>query len=364
MDLVVNLSMLGEKPTGLGVYSEHCAHGLANRFDIELISGSGNLPEGKMLIRAPESVAIGGGKLAAIRRQIWMRSLTIGEGKLVYSPTHHGLPRVRGQIVTIHDLICLRFPAQHVPQYLFFRFGMPSLLKKCRAVFTVSETTKQDVARTYGYPLERIYVVPNGVDASAFSPDPSARPPEPFLLMVGARYPHKNVDEVLDRAHLWSNRFRLVVTSCGGDYKARLLQKVRDLGIGERVEFRDYLSREQLIRLYQGCSALVYPSKWEGFGIPPLEALACASPVIASDIPVHREVLGDAAFFVKLGDSSSWAAAFEAVQSTSDVASKLNKAHGILSRFTWRNSGDALERNLLEVEPALVERKQATVVAI
>lgn len=361
MELVVNLSMLGPKPTGLGVYSEHCARGIASQYDVKLIAGAGRLPDGEVLFRAPDSVAIGSGKLAAIRRQFWMRSLAVGDGRLVYSPTHHGLPNLAGQVVTIHDLICLRFPSQHVPQYLFFRFGLPRLLKKCRAVFTVSETTRQDVARAYGYPLERIFVVPNGVDASAFLPDPAVRPKEPFLLMVGARYAHKNVDEVLDQSRLWSSRFKLVVTSCGGAYKQRLLQKVADLGLGGRVEFSEYLSREQLIKLYQGCSALVYPSKWEGFGIPPLEALACGSPVIASDIPVHREVLGDAAFFVKLGDTQSWASVFDGVQSAVDVAEKLNSAKGVLQRFTWSNAVDALERNLLKVEPRLAACRRGNV---
>jgi glycosyltransferase involved in cell wall biosynthesis len=361
MELVVNLSMLGAKPTGLGVYSEHCARGIAERFNVKLIAGAGKLPPGEVILQAPESVAIGGGKLAAIRRQLWMRSLTIDENQLMYSPTHHGLPNINGQIITIHDLICLRFPSQHIPQYLFFRFGLPRLLKKCRAVFTVSETTKQDVASQYAYPLEKIYVVPNGVDASAFSPDPTAKPKEPFLLMVGARYSHKNVDEVLDHAHLWSDRFKLIVTSCGGDYKARLLQKVAELGIGDRVEFSDYLSRDQLIKLYQGCSALLYPSKWEGFGIPPLEALACGSPVIASDIPVHREVLGNAAFFVQLGNASSWAEALEAVQSEKEVTDKLNNSREILQRFTWDNAVDALERSLLKVEPRLAESKRDNV---
>lgn len=345
--------MLGPKPTGLGVYSENCARGISTRFDCGLIAGTGALPAGKVLVTAPDSVAIGSGKLAAIKRQLWMRSLSFGNDKLVYSPTHHGLPNLDGQIVTIHDLICLRFPMQHKPQYLFFRFGLPRLLKKCRAVFTVSETTRQDVAKTYGFPLDRIFVVPNGVDASAFSPDASAKPKDPFLLMVGARYSHKNVDEVLDVARLWSKDYRLVVTSCSGEYKAALLKKVAEMGLGGRVEFKDYLSRAELIRLYQGCSALVYPSKWEGFGIPPLEALACGGPVIASDIPVHREVLGDAAFFVRLGDATSWATALNAIKSTSEVATKLSAAGPLLSRFTWGHSVDALARSLLAVEPRL-----------
>ncbi|MBP2638706.1 MAG: glycosyl transferase group 1, partial [Firmicutes bacterium] len=123
--LILNLSMLGPKPTGLGVYSEHSANALASHFQVGLIAGQSALPPGDLLIKAPESIAIGGGKLAAIRRQLWMRSLSFDAGSLVYSPTHHGLPGIRDQIITIHDLICLRFPSQHKPQYLFFKFGLP-----------------------------------------------------------------------------------------------------------------------------------------------------------------------------------------------------------------------------------------------
>lgn len=104
--IVLNLSMLGPKPTGLGVYSEHAAKALAGRFKVGLIAGQ-NAPQGDIVVKAPESVAIGGGKLAAIRRQLWMRSLSLGRDTLVYSPTHHGLPGLDGQIITIHDLICL-----------------------------------------------------------------------------------------------------------------------------------------------------------------------------------------------------------------------------------------------------------------
>ena len=355
-NLVLNLSMLGPKPTGLGVYSEHAADALAGRFKVGLITGQGTLPPGKVLFNAPESVAIGSGRLAAIRRQLWMRSLKFDSDTLVYSPTHHGLPCVDGQIITIHDLICLRHPSQHKPQYLFFKFGLPRLLKKCRAVFCVSETTKNDVAQTYGYPKDRIFVVPNGVDRSAFSADPTARDCEPYVLMVGARYSHKNVDEVLEMSDSWSKKYKLFVTSCTGAYREQLENLVASRGLQDRVKFLDYLSREELLRLYQGCSALLYPSKWEGFGIPPLEALACGSPVIASGIPVHREVLGDAAFFVELGDRSSWASAFEALGQEDEVARRMQASKVILDRFTWENSGEILVRSVLAVEPGLKDQ--------
>lgn len=356
MKLIANLSMLGPKPTGLGVYSGHCSQALASRFTASFIAGQSPCPPGEVLVKAPESVAIGGGKLAAIRRQFWMRSLSFDAGSLVYSPTHHGLPGVRDQIITIHDLICLRFPSQHKPQYLFFKFGLPRLLKKCRAVFCVSETTKQDVAQTYGYPADRIYVVPNGVDTTSFSANPAAREGDPYLLMVGARYSHKNVDEVLAMSEMWSPKFRLLVTSCSGGYREHLEQLVASRGLTDRVEFLDYLSRDELLRLYQGAAALLYPSKWEGFGIPPLEALACGTPVIASGIPVHREVLGDAALFVELGDRRSWAAAFDALAADTESGRRRQAGEAVLNRFTWENSADILVRSLLAVEPKLASQ--------
>lgn len=353
MRLLFNLSMLGPRPTGLGVYSENCAKGLGDRFDIDLIAGGGMLPRGRVALRAPKSVSIGSGRLAAVRRQLWMRSLSLDPDVLLYSPTHHGLPRHYGQVITVHDLICLRFPAQHRPQYLFFKFGLPRLLKLCKAVITVSETTRQDVAETYGYPLEKIHVVPNGVDASAFWPDVSAQPSEPYLLMVGARYEHKNVEEVLEVASCWRDNYRLIITSCGGRYRQRLESKVLNAGLSDRVEFKDYLSREELLRLYQGASALVYPSKWEGFGIPPLESLACGVPVIASDIPVHREVLGSAVQFVSLGDADSWAKAIGALGDEAYIKTQMDQAQTLLKKYTWDHSVDALERALLAVEPRL-----------
>jgi glycosyltransferase involved in cell wall biosynthesis len=352
MKLICNLSMLGKHPTGLGVYAEHCVSGLAQRFNLAFIAGNSAMPEGETIAAAPENIAIGGGKFAALRRQWWMRSLRF-DSDLVYSPTHHGLPGQSGQIITIHDLICLRFPAQHWPQYLFFRFGLPRLLKKCRAVFTVSEATRQDIAKNYRYPSERIFIVPNGVDTDHFFPAPAERPKHPFLLMVGARYPHKNVDEVLSISSCWKERYRLIVTSCGGQYRQRLEQKVRDLGLSDRVEFKDYLSSAELLKLYQGASALLYPSLWEGFGIPPLEALACGTPVIASDIPALREVLAHAAIFVKPGSVESWRSALQTLADPASLAGHLSSGYAQLQKFTWNNAVDALEQALLRVEPRL-----------
>lgn len=363
MKLVCNLAMLGPNPTGLGVFSMHCLNGLAERFELDLIAGSSPLPHGNVVAKAPATVALDTGKWASIKRYFWARSLHFDvDSHVVYSPTHHGLPNQLGQIITVHDLIHLRHPYQYPHIYVYFKFFLPRIMKKCRAVVTVSETTRQDISKTYGYPLERIFVVPNGVDTTLFWPNPAARPADPFLLMVGGRHPHKNVIEMLDMASSWKQDYRLIITSCNqGAYRKKLEQKVQNLGLQKQVEFRGYVPHDELLHLYQGASALVYPSLWEGFGIPPLEALACGTPVIASDIPVHREVLGDAAIYIKLGNAQSWSQAFHLLAQPASVASHLVTARECLAKFTWANAVDALERILLHVEPRLEERRRCHV---
>lgn len=353
--LVVNLSMLGTRPTGLGVYAERCARALSERFEISVVAGNGFVPEAPRLASAPASVAIGAGKGAAIKRALWARSVALPGVRLLYSPTHHALPRAGRQVITIHDLICLRFPKQHRMQYWYFRYLLPGILKRCTAVFTVSETTRRDIAEHYGFPLERIHVVPNGVDSARFAPQ-AGEPKtsgEPYLLMVGARYPHKNVQEVLSVGSLWSGKYKLVVASCGGEYRAQLEAQATSLGLLDRIEFLDYVDDARLRQLYREAAALLYPSHWEGFGIPPLEALASGTQVIAADIPVLREVLGDAAQFVSLGSPSSWEVAIAGLEDASAESSRKQAASAVLEKFTWERSADALQSALLSVDAAL-----------
>lgn len=356
MKLICNLSMLGTRPIGLGVYAESCLTGLAERFDLDLIAGNGKLPRGNVLIKAPGSIVDSKGKIAMTKRYLWGRTLRFNPGRLIYSPTPHALPNHPTQIITVHDLLYLHFPKQNPYYHLYYRFMLPRLLKKCRAVFTVSETTRQDIFRFYGYPLERVFIVPNAVDTTVFCPNPSMRVhKDPFLLMVGGRSSHKNVQEALDMSQYWKNDYRLVITSCnqGSPYRRLLERKVLDLGLTDRIEFKDYLTGDELVRLYQGATALLYPSRIEGFGIPPLESLACGTPVIASDIPVFREILGEAVQFVKLGNPQSWAEAINSLTDPSAANSRLMEKQNILSKFTRNNAVNALEHALLCVEPRL-----------
>jgi glycosyltransferase involved in cell wall biosynthesis len=353
MKLLVNLSMLGPQPTGLGVYAGRCALAASAAFDAEVVAPPSYRGGAHVASRSPQNIVLGAGRAAPLRRWVWARRRARTADRLVYSPTHHGFAGEERQILTIHDLIALRFPKQHPVQHLFFRHLLPSQLKRCRAVFTVSQTTRADIHAHYGYPLASIHVVPNGVDREVFRRAPDEAPRDDFLLMVGAGYPHKNVDEVLERAALWKGRYRLLIASCRGAYRQHLQAQVQRRGLEAKVRFLDYVEPAELVRLYQRCAAFLYPSRWEGFGIPPLEALACGARVIASDIPAHREVLGSAATLVTLGDAASWEAAFAALDAPVPAP---GAGPGPLDRFTWRRSAEALVAAIESVEPGLARR--------
>jgi glycosyltransferase involved in cell wall biosynthesis len=361
MKLIYNLSIFGPKPyRGLSTYSDNCVAGLSERFDLDLIAGGGKLPRGNVLIKAPESIVAGLGIIGAIRRYLWMRSLRFDPTRLVYSPSSHGFSNHLNQIITVHDILYLHRPTQSPYRYLYHRFLLPRIMKKCRAVFTVSEASRQDIFKSYGYPLERIFVIPNGVDTTAFSPNPAMRTGnDPYLLMVGGGDSHKNVHETLDMSRYWKNDYRLVIIACKqGSYRKMLERKVRDLGITDRVEFKGTLAHNDLLRHYQGATALLYPSLYEGFGIPPLEALACGTPVIASDIPPLREVLGEAAQFIELGNPKSWAKAISSLSDSSTISHRLIEGEKLLSKFSWNNAVNVLERALLSVEPRLEDSRR------
>lgn len=355
MKIVLNMSVLGKNPTGLGIYSQNTCSRISNFFNTKIIGGSKNENvKGEIIIQAPETISLGSkSPFATLKRLLWLSVIRFNTNEyLVYSPTHHGLTNQQNQIITIHDLICIHHKKQHRFQYLYFKYYLPFLVKKCRAIFTVSQTSKEEIANYYKFPAEQIFIIPNGVDREIYTPNPSQNK-ENFLLMVGARYPHKNVEEVLKNSIYWKDKYTLIVASCSESYKLELEGIVASEKLGSKVIFKDYLSQTELINLYQTCSALVYPSKWEGFGIPPLEALACGANVIASDIPVHREVLGNAVNYIELGKSESWQKVFEDLENTALQSSKALEIERVLKKYSWDKAADKLKDALLSLEPNL-----------
>ncbi len=224
----------------------------------------------------------------------------------------------RTRIVThIHDVSFRAFP-EYVgwADRLFLSVFIPGTMRRSDLIVSPSRFTKNEIVSLYGVPAERIAVVSNAVDGSFLSaptPDDLVRAasrnglPESFVLSVGTMQPRKDIPTLLRAFAGVGKEFpglKLVLVGGRGGrhYDATIDAVIRENDLSDRVVFPGYVPQEDMSALYALARVFVFPSRYEGFGIPLLEAFAAGTPVIASDIPPLREVGGDAPIFFRPGD--------------------------------------------------------------
>jgi glycosyltransferase involved in cell wall biosynthesis len=192
-------------------------------------------------------------------------------------------------VVTVHDL-----SFEHERSAMgwldrrIFKLVVPRAARRARRVVAVSERTKGDLVEHYGIAPERIAVTPHGVDA-AFGPGPDGA--RDYLLYVGAIQARKNPIAAVDAAAAVG----LPLVVAGPEREPALARELERRG----ADLRGYVEKVELARLYRGAACLVLPSRFEGFGLPVLEAMACGTPVVAASDPALREVAGDAAVYAE-----------------------------------------------------------------
>ena len=218
--------------------------------------------------------------------------------------TQHALPLgFSGRsVVTLHDLHFERDPrVMSLPDRLTFKTVVPRAARRADAVIAVSERTKRDALELYGLPPEKVVVVPHGVDP-AFGPGDDGA--GGYLLFVGAVQPRKAPLAALSAAQAVGPP--LVVVGPARD--AGLARRLAEEG----ADVRGVVPQDELARLYRGAAALVLPSRFEGFGLPVLEAMASGTPVVLSDDPALREVAGEAGCYGPLEEALADRARFSA----------------------------------------------------
>jgi len=231
-------------------------------------------------------------------------SLFTGRCDLYHFPNFIIPPLKRGKaVVTVHDLSFARFPEwadRRNLERLRRRFRYP--LERADAIITVSEFSRRELRALFSVPGERVTVIHNGVRIAAEA-GRAKRFDFPYFLFVGTIEPRKNLPALLDawrivkgrRGSGW--RHRLVVGGGAGWGCPPARAQVDEKGLRGEVVLLDYVSDDQLPALYAGAEALVYPSFYEGFGIPPVEAMASGTPVISSNAEALTEILGEAVIF-------------------------------------------------------------------
>jgi glycosyltransferase involved in cell wall biosynthesis len=201
-------------------------------------------------------------------------------------PLHVPCPAV----VTVHDLGFERDPTlMPLPDRLVFRAVVPRSARAASRVLAVSERTKRDLVELYRVPEEKIVLTPNAVDP-AFSPS-DEKSQGAYALFVGAIQARKDPLAALEAAR--AAGLPLVVV--GPEKEPALAAELRRRG----ADLRGYVPQAELVELYRGAAALVFPSRYEGFGLPVLEAMACGTPVVAAPEPALREVAGEAAIYAE-----------------------------------------------------------------
>lgn len=294
------------------------------------------------------------------------RTLTRGY-RLYHEPNHVpvrcGLPT----IVTIHDLSVPLHPDWHPADRVrwYERDFRPGLQRAARFL-TPSAFTKSEMVRHLGLSAERIDVTPLAA-RGAFSPQPpervsqvlaALRLPAAFYLYVGTLEPRKNVEGLLDAYAALPSALRadqpLVIAGAWGWKAESLREKLTARGLGESVRLLGYLHDGPLAALYTACTALVWPTWYEGFGLPPLEAMACGAAVIVSDVASLPEVVGDAGVRLDPQDGSAWTQAMRRV--AEDAAWRAARRSAALERarqFSWekcaQQTAQAYRRVLADV---------------
>lgn len=258
---------------------------------------------------------------------------------LVHSPANVGPLRAPVPVVlTLHDLLPFIHPEWVPGRYArVLRWLIRGAARNAAEVVTVSEASRTDIVRVLGVDPAQVTAIPLAGRATAAPPDRAGA--RDIALAVGNRMPHKNVETVFEAYARLSpaERPRLVVT--GGAEGDPLREHAGRLGIADAVDFVGWVSEAELEALYARAALVVVPSRFEGFGLPVLEAMSRGAAVICADIPPLREVAGDAAVFVPPTDSTQWAAAIARLWQSPDQRAQ-RAAHGLrrADGFSWERT--------------------------
>jgi glycosyltransferase involved in cell wall biosynthesis len=289
----------------------------------------------------------------------------------LFHATEHLLPKLTraNSVFTLHDIAYLLFPEHHLPRNrIYLQTMMPRFLRRADRIIAVSENTRRDALRSYPLDPEKIVVIPEGVEPR-FRPDIERevvagvrrrlRLPERFVLSVGTIEPRKNHATLVEAYASLRDRHPdvgLVIAGGRGWLYERFFERVRGLGLDGQVVFAGHVPDEDMPALFNAAEVFAFPSEFEGFGLPPLEAMACGIPVVCSDAASLPEVVGDAGMLVSPRDVGAWVQAIDRLLGDATLRAGFG-ARGLTRarRFSW----DAAADRTLEVYRSVLDSSRA-----
>ncbi|MGJ4787578.1 glycosyltransferase family 4 protein [Leptospira koniambonensis] len=266
-------------------------------------------------------------------------------------------------VVTIHDIIPFRMKQFHSSflKQAYMKFVFLLIRKKAKKIITVSDFTVKDIIEVFSFSKSQIRTIYNGLDSKIFSPKSDLEKKKflkqyglkpGYLLSVGIGKEHKNLGFVLNSLKkLWSEKkikADWVIAGSGGKLPDYLAEEAK--GWEDRIKLVPYLSEQELATLYSAAGLLVYPSLYEGFGFPPVEAQSCGCPVYSSNSSVLPEILEDTAFFFDPTDSHSFETGLmKLLDSPKLLSSKTKVGLKNSKRFDWKKSATEVVEEYLQL---------------
>jgi glycosyltransferase involved in cell wall biosynthesis len=361
MRIGFDVSCLSVPKSGVGTYTSNLMEKLSSQ------------PADEIVPLAPRALQVGNGHGAGrgsfrLNKTLWMQAALPWQLTRLRLDVCHFTNSVAPlwtpcpSVITIHDMTLWLYPQFHYwARILTMRPIIPLAARRAHAIIAVSHSTKRDIVRILGVPENKVHVV-HEAPSDAFrrlSPGPEVdallrrhQVPRPFVLFVGTIEPRKNLVRLLEAFALLRNTgsipHRLVLVGNRGWKDREIFATVERLSLTRDVQFLGYVSQAELVGLYNQADALAFPSSYEGFGLPVLEAMACGTPVVTSRNSSLEEVGGDAAEYVDASSIESIAAGLRRVLLDRDRGAEL-RAKGLahVKSFSWAEAA-AKTRRLYE----------------
>jgi glycosyltransferase involved in cell wall biosynthesis len=252
------------------------------------------------------------------------------------------------QIITVHDLIPLMWQDDFKITANLWKYLYIPTIRNAKAVITVSENTKQDILKFCKISADKVFVVSNGFSTFTDIGDSgSSCIDSPYILYVcSSHYPYKNLLKLFDAYHTIYSDFShqlVVVGKSVPRFTPQVKSKIAELGLERKILLLENLSNSELTRLYKGADLFVYPSMYEGFGIPPLEAMFHEIPVVAANASSIPEVCGQAALYIEPDSVDSIADGIRKALTDSELRQKLQLAgREHVKKFSWEQTADEI----------------------
>lgn len=363
MRIGIDATPLPPKPVGAGVYILQLIRALASSdTDNEFVIFAHQ--SGHDLIGAPESHNLRWiivPEKSPARRLVWeqtiLPSMVQRSGIELLHSLHYTRPLILpcASVVTFHDMTFFLFPELHTrSKRIFFPLAIRLSARLADALASVSENTRRDAIRLLHIPPRKIFTTPLGINQE-FQPiaDPALLEacrrrynlPEKFILYVGLLEPRKNLPMLLKAyAHLANEADipRLVLAGRPGWGYQEILQQINELNLKEKIHFTGYVHAQDLPMVYNLAQVFVYPSIYEGFGLPPMEAMACGTPVITTAVSSMLDHIGDAGILVPPQDEEALSQGMYDVLNKPALREDLSqKGLQRTANFTWKHTAQA-----------------------